>query len=266
MACGSSGSMTSTRSSSSPTRRSVRAVSSSPHLSLEGSHDSDFGQHQLTCSLAKRAYLSLLLSPPPIFLPPASIRPYDRPDAAQIIQSLAARTMGHRSAVSSALTSGSITSLPTFNAAHGRTMSTSNTGMMNGFVMPKPPAPKNATARTPNGTPQRIEVHNRTGSASSSWGRQAGAGVLNFSMPSSSAPRLPTHSESSGIASRSSSTSELGDPIGAEENDTSAWNSATPRGSGPGAGTGQKIRRESVSADKALREVQKALASVEAQG
>jgi len=81
--------------------------------------------------------------------------------------------------------------------------------------------------------------------------------VLNFSMPSS-APRLPTHSESSHDPSRSSSASES-EPI-------VIMDSAFPR-------TGSKMpapttggRRESVSADAALRAVQKALMSVEAQG
>ena len=146
--------------------------------------------------IAKRAYLSLLLSPPVLFLPPATIRPYDRPDAAQIIQSLAARTMGHRSSMSSAINSGSVSHLPTTDssgALHNRTLSTSAPGL-NGFVMPKSQVPVQ-NGRTSNGQAPRISVHHRSGSASSTWGRQAGGGVLNFTMPSSSsAQRLPTHS------------------------------------------------------------------------
>ncbi|EIW67897.1 hypothetical protein TREMEDRAFT_57386, partial [Tremella mesenterica DSM 1558] len=42
-------------------------------------------------NIAKRAYLYLLLHPPTIFPPPAQIRPYDGPDAAQIIAALSAR-------------------------------------------------------------------------------------------------------------------------------------------------------------------------------
>ena len=230
--------------------------------------------YSLTTLLAKRAYLSLLVSPPPTFLTPATIRPYDRPDAAQIIQSLAARTMGHRSSMSSALTSGSISNLPTFDSTgslHNRALPTSVPGM-NGFAMPKPQIPiRNGGAV---GTPgQRVGggggVHHRTGSASSSWTRQPGTngiggGVLNFS---SSSQRLPTHTESSSMdpPSRSSSTSDSADPIVVMESSTTpAWKvGAKPRGSISG-GMEQKVRRESVSADKALREVQKALAGVEA--
>jgi hypothetical protein len=63
-----------------------------------------------------------------------------------------------------------------------------------------------------------------------------GGGVLNF--PSSSSGRLPTHSESSADPSRTSS--------GGEEEPSA--------GSRIGAG-----RRDSLSAEKALREVQKAM-------
>ena len=216
--------------------------------------------------LAKRAYLSLLLSPPPALPPPASIRPYDRPDAAQIIASLAARTMGHRSSMSSALTSSSLANIIQPEPSHSRAMSMSTTsgsvsgggvGGLNGFTMPL-----NAKRGAGGGVPARGGVHHRAGSASSSWSRQSmGAGVLNFSMPtSSSIPRLPTHSEGSSVdPSRSSSTSEREEP-------TIVMDSSMPR-------TGTKLgaidaggRRESVTADKALREVEKALASVETQG
>jgi len=174
--------------------------------------------------------------------------------------------MGHRSSMSSALTSGSLANLPTSDSAgslHGRGISTSAAGI-NGFTMPKPPmVGSNSHGRT--GTASARGAHQRTASASS-WGRQSMNGVLNFSMPSSSsAGRLPTHSESSGAASRSPSTSES-EPIVMMDIDTPIWKSATPRGSVSVPGMDQKGRRDSVSADKALREIQRAMASVEAQG
>lgn len=64
--------------------------------------------------LAKRAYLSLLLNPAPALPPPASIKPYDGPDAQAIIHSVTARQHGHaggRASMSGAgagVTSGSM--------------------------------------------------------------------------------------------------------------------------------------------------------------
>ncbi|CAD6568556.1 MAG: hypothetical protein TREMPRED_004638 [Tremellales sp. Tagirdzhanova-0007] len=223
-------------------------------------------------TVAKRAYLSLILSPSPLFLPPAMVRPYDRPDAAQIIQSLAARTMGHRASMSSALYSGSLSNLSNSDSTgsiHGRAMSTSINGM-NAFGVPKPLVNVNPHARLSNPVSQRIGAHQRNGSASSSWG-QSGAGVLNFSSMthSSSAPRLPTHSETSTANpdSRSSSAHGSGDPVvGMNGSSTTVWKpaAAATRSSLFEANGDQKARRDSMSADKALREVQKALASVEA--
>lgn len=214
-------------------------------------------------TVAKRAYLALLVSPPANFLPPAAVRPYDRPDAAQIIQSLAARTKGHRSSMSSALTSGSISNLPIYDSTgslHKSTLSTSAPGI-NGFVMPKP------FSGRPTVNPSQRVTHQRTGSASSTWNK-SGSGVLNFMPSSSSAKRLPTHSESSSTdpLSRSSSASGSADAMLLMDTSTPSWKSATPRGSTSVliAGGDQRARRESMSADKALREVQKALAGVEA--
>lgn len=239
-------------------------------------------------TVAKRAYLSLLLNPPAVFLPPASIRPYDKPDAAQIIASLAARTMGHRSSMSSAaLTSGNFANLLASSSAneisglppasHGRamSMSTSNSGSgLSGFTMPlrgnMNERSSSSSSSNNAGLPHRASIagggstarlgthHSRTGSASSSWARQSmGSGVLNFSMPtSSSIKRLPTHSEaSSADPSRSSSTSN--------DDPTIIMDSHLPRTGTKTGGYGGP-RRESVSADKALREVQEALASVKA--
>jgi hypothetical protein len=193
---------------------------------------------------AKRAYLGMLLKAPTLLPPPAQIRPYDRPDAAAIIAQLSARAMGHRSAASgmnsiSTLAEGrhsrGISYAENNNgaAANGATGSVGNGngigGGINTFVMP-------------------TKRHGRTGSASASWARTSmgsmgsmgagSGGVLNF--PSSSSGRLPTHSESSADPSRVSSSSGEDDRAGLIGK----------------AGGG---RRDSLSAEKALREVQKAL-------
>lgn len=231
-------------------------------------------------SVAKRAYLSLLVNPPPTFSPPAMIRPYDRPDAAQIIQSLAARSMGHRASMSNAM-NGSISTFPfpsnndpAAPQVHSRAMSVTNSigkthgasGSISG-IAGLPGHSRGVTA------PQRIGgggsisipssgsfgMHQRNGSASSSWGRPSASGGASFGVLSfNNAPRtrLPTHSESlpihseSSAASRSASSSSGGDPVLLVDN-SAGWKGA---------------RRESVSAEKALQNVQKALASVEAQG
>ncbi|WVQ94009.1 hypothetical protein IAU59_001087 [Kwoniella sp. CBS 9459] len=248
-------------------------------------------------SVAKRAYLSLLLRPPPAFS--GLIRPYDRPDAAQIIQSLAARALGHRSAGSTAL-NGSISfpfpsnNEPSAPQVHSRAMSVTNTMTKSGSI--SIPSGGNIGAslvgvgsgssigglnggggggHTRGATaPQRIGgYHQRTSSASSSWGGRpslggsAGlsGGVLSFA----SAPKLPTHSESA-MASRSTSESD-GEPnvVILDPSATQGWKTGGGSGSAFGNSNGNggsKIRRESVSADKAMREVEKALASVEAQG
>ncbi|KAJ9115492.1 hypothetical protein QFC22_005250 [Naganishia vaughanmartiniae] len=60
----------------------------------------------MPCRRAKRAYLSLLLNPAPALPYPATIKPYDGPDAQAIIHSVTARQHGHaaggRSSVSGA--------------------------------------------------------------------------------------------------------------------------------------------------------------------
>lgn len=186
-------------------------------------------------TVAKRAYLHLLLNPPSSFTAPAQIKPYDRPDAAAIIAQLTARAMGHRSSASAMQSMSGGFNGDSGAAGHGRGPSFSNgtgAGGLNGFVMP-------------------TKRHARTGSASASWARTSmgggGGGVLNF--PSSSSGRLPTHSESSADPSRVSSSSE-DDPV-------VVMDSKPLPGPGPG-------RRDSLSAEKALREVQKALSGVEA--
>ncbi|KAK4686100.1 hypothetical protein P7C73_g4030, partial [Tremellales sp. Uapishka_1] len=206
-------------------------------------------------SVAKRAYLSLLLHPPSVFPPPAQIKPYDRPDAAAIIQSLQSRAMGHRSSMSTALSSGSISLAGNMNhpEAHQRTMSVG----LSGFTMPSSNSlgkmqPKASGIGIGGGTGGgKIGgfSHARTGSASSSWGRQSLTGALNFGGPASNTNnRLPTHSESSSLgASRASSSSGSGEAVVILDASKTLGGSAGIK------------RRESVSADKALREVGKAL-------
>ncbi|WVQ80291.1 hypothetical protein IAT38_002396 [Cryptococcus sp. DSM 104549] len=154
--------------------------------------------------VAKRAYLSFLLHPPPHFQ--GQIRPYDRPDAAQIIQSLAARALGHRSSLSTAANGlthghpGAAGSLsfpfpanndPAAPQVHSRAMSVTNAHKPNGSISGIPPFPNGAGSisgpglnAAPAGAgpagisrPQRIG-HHRTGSASSSWARQSLSGSL----------------------------------------------------------------------------------------
>lgn len=216
---------------------------------------------------AKRAYLNMILNPPPSMPTPATIRPYDRPDAAQIIQSLAARAMGHRSSMSAAMSSGNFGNVVSPQDS-GRTPP--NSAGINGFKMPLNPSFSfggSAGGSRNNSQPQRMGSfgsHQRAGSASSAWNRQSLSGALGFGAnPSLGAARLPTHSEQSsgGPTSRSTSSSGSNDPVVVVDSSTQLKStSSSLRGSLP------KGRRESVSADKALREVEKALQSVEAQG
>ena len=171
--------------------------------------------------------------------------------------------MGHRSSMSTAMSTSTIIAPP---ESHHRTGSMSG-NLNSGFTMPLGTKQHRSSSSSISGLPASgglngiagARGHQRNGSASSSWTRQGlGGGVLNFSMPSSSsAPRLATHSETSQL-SRSSSASE--------SEPTIIMDSAYPRTGSkmPSATTGG--RRESVSADKALREVQKAMMSVEARG
>ena len=229
-------------------------------------------------NLAKRAYLHLLLNPPVSFPPPAQIKPYDRPDAAAIIAQLTARAMGHRSSASAMQ---SISGLPTETGisvagstpGHSRGLSFSNpnangngagTGLAGpangggGGLAGSGPGAGGQPSGGMGGFVMPTKRHSRNGSASSSWARTSmGGGVLNF--PSSkSSGRLPTHSETtpstSGDPSRVSSSSE-DDPVVIIDGGKAA---GAPIG---GVGGG---RRDSLSAEKALREVQKAMASVEA--
>lgn len=174
--------------------------------------------------------------------------------------------MGHRASMSSAMQSGNFGGMVREDG--GR-----NSAGLNGFKMPLNPSfsfggsaqPGNNNRNGGHGRMGSFSSHQRTGSASSNWNRQSLNGALGFgngnNPPSLGAARLPTHSEaSSGQLSRSASSIDSNDPIvvldgSAQLKSTSAsLNRAVP-----------KVRRESVSAEKALREVEKALQSVEAQ-
>ncbi|WVQ76410.1 hypothetical protein IAR50_006076 [Cryptococcus sp. DSM 104548] len=258
-------------------------------------------------NVAKRAYLTFLLHPPAAFT--GLIRPYDRPDAAAIIQSLAARSLGHRSGMSSvahahmpgqASISGPGSGQPApfpFPAnndpaapqVHSRAMSVTNThhhksGSISGSVSGLSAAPGGAGAAGAGagGVPQRRGAHGRSGSASSSWGRNSISGALSgltsglgslgglggstglsggaLSFPNASTkPTLPTHDESSpGPPSRSASASSGEAVVLVDPSARAGLRTASATSNDGGAG---RPRRDSVSADKALREVQKALAA-----
>ncbi|CAK9782414.1 uncharacterized protein COLE_07227 [Cutaneotrichosporon oleaginosum] len=220
--------------------------------------------------VAKKAYLSLILNPSPSLPPPATIRPYDRPDAGQIIASLQARAMGHRASMSSAMQSGNFAGLVRDDGGRN-----SAGGGMNGFKMPLNPSfsfggstqPGSNGRNSGHGRMSSFSNHQRAGSASSNWNRQSLNGALGFgngnNPPSLGAARLPTHSEaSSNIASRSTSSADSNDPIVVVDGSTQLKSTSA---SLSGHRSGHKARRESVSAEKALREVEKALQSVEAQ-
>ncbi|WWC57869.1 uncharacterized protein I303_100404 [Kwoniella dejecticola CBS 10117] len=278
-------------------------------------------------SVAKRAYLSLLLNRPPQFS--GLIKPYDRPDAAQIIQSLAARSLGHRSGGSIMNGAGSVgghggahggggsisfpfpsNNDPAAPQVHSRAMSVTNPLNKSGSISINPVGAgqsiSGAFASNGNNSsgvgvghvrgstaPQRIGGggHHRTGSASasSSWNNRlsgsfggggggnpflggvgVGGGALNFasSSVSAAANKLPTHNETSLSASRSTSDSDgepnvvILDPSATQGLKTRSISASISRN----ANANTNGRRESVSAEKAMREVEKALASVEAQG
>lgn len=218
---------------------------------------------------AKKAYLGLILNPSPSLPSPATVRPYDRPDATQIIASLQARAMGHRASMSSAMQSGNFAGLAREDGGRN------STGGLNGFKMPLNPSfsfggsaqPGNNGRNGGHGRMGSFSNHQRAGSASSNWNRQSLNGALGFgngnNPPSLGAARLPTHSEaSSNIASRSTSSADSNDPIVVVDGSTQLKSTSA---SLSGNRSVHKGRRESVSAEKALREVEKALQSVEAQ-
>ncbi|OWT37131.1 hypothetical protein J008_06102 [Cryptococcus neoformans] len=233
-------------------------------------------------NVAKRAYLSFLLNPPPSFT--GSIRPYDRPDAAQIIQSLASRALGHRSSMSNAVNGGGApfpfpaNNDPAAPQVHSRAMSVTNihhskTGSISGALPGSSSGPHAGSLAAPT---QR-RGHHRSGSGSSSWARTSlsgglgglaglAGGALSFPTNASSRPTLPTHDESSGGPPSRSGSSSSGEAVVLVDPSAMTGMRVTSNGGPKDEADGDRKRRDSVSADKALREVQKALASVETQG
>lgn len=160
--------------------------------------------------------------------------------------------MGHRSSASTTTTLNGSISLPSDLAIHSRANSMAVPGLT-GFTMPTSRIQHQQRSSIASNHTNRIG-HARTGSASSTWGRTSmggiggGGGVLNFSMPS----KLATHSETEAWADhRSRSTSSSDEHV--LMLDTNVGNTSVFR-----------ARRDSVSADKAMSQVKKALASVEA--
>lgn len=181
--------------------------------------------------------------------------------------------MGHRASMSSSMQSGNFGNLVREDGGAG---GRNSTGGMNGFKMPLNPSFSFGGSTQPGNNGRNAghgrmgsfsNNHQRVGSASNNWNRQSLNSALGFgngnNPPSFGAARLPTHSEaSSGLPSRSTSSADSNDPIvvvdgSAQLKSTSA--SLNNQRAMP------KVRRESVSAEKALREVEKALQSVEAQ-
>lgn len=232
--------------------------------------------------VAKRAYLSFLLNPPPSFT--GSIRPYDRPDAAQIIQSLASRALGHRSSMSNAVNGGGApfpfpaNKDPAAPQVHSRAMSVTNihhskTGSISGAL----PGSSSGPHAGGLAAPTQRRGHHRSGSGSSSWARTSlsgglgglgglAGGALSFPANASSRPTLPTHDESSGGPPSRSGSSSSGEAVVLVDPSAMTGMRVTSNGAPKDEANEDRKRRDSISADKALREVQKALASVETQG
>lgn len=257
---------------------------------------------------AKKAYLRMLLNPPANF--GGSIKPYDQPDAAQIVATLSARSIGHRGSNSTARQSFSV---PQSDGAgfgggatgHARRSSMTTAqgamsgglpgGAFGGFSMPKRPSVSGISGSRPpgmghassasiggNGTgsmgPPSLPSHNRTGSLS----RQPLTGVLSFNSntaqtgitntngglaaAAANRAKLATHPEST-ATSRSASSSDTEPIVVINEAPPGHWSNdarSPSAGQASGGRASFSVRRDSMSAEKALREVEKALASVEA--
>lgn len=166
-------------------------------------------------------------------------------------------------------------------------------GGVGAFAFPKAPASRAALSGLASRTQVQGGGHGRSGSSgSASFSRQAGSGLgaLNFGGPSLG--RLPTHAESldsparpaaafpvrrtTRESDRSASSSDT-EPNGGLEYTPAAVAQGVGLGVGAGGGGGSGfgqwkmpskagggVRRESMSAEKAMREVEKAMAGVEA--
>jgi len=210
-------------------------------------------------TVAKKAYLNTLLSPPAALLSPTSttrvqIKPYDGPEAQNIIQAVQSRTHGgHGHSPSVA-----------YGKGHASRASFSG-GAMGSFgvgVVAPTPRPNNATGPGPS-----------TGSL----GRSSGASMWSTAKNGTSSgsptlPNLPSHPTLGALITSASPQLSPGEV--AEEGSGGEGERSAPRIGEPGkrmVAAGLGVRRPSanagagkgaVSADKALSEVQKAMGGV----
>ncbi|KAG9125988.1 hypothetical protein FRC07_005321 [Ceratobasidium sp. 392] len=211
-------------------------------------------------AVAKKAYLNTLLSPPAALLSPTSttrvqIKPYDGPEAQNIIQAVQSRThQGHGHSPSVA-----------YGKGHAPRASFSG-GAMGSFgvgVGAPAPRPNNATGPGPStGSLGRS-------SGASMWSTAAKNGT---SGGSPTLPNLPSHPTLGALITSASPQLSPGEV--AEEGSGGEGERSGPRIGEPGkrmVAAGLGVRRPSagagagkgaVSADKALSEVQKALGGV----
>ncbi|QRV83451.1 hypothetical protein RhiJN_11467 [Ceratobasidium sp. AG-Ba] len=206
--------------------------------------------------VAKKAYLNTLLSPPPALLSPTSttrlqIKPYDGPEAQNIIQAVQSRTHGHGHSPSVA-----------FGKGHAPRASFSG-GAMGSFGVgagaPVAPRPNNGAG---------------PGLSTGSLGRSSGASMWaknGTSSGSPTLPNLPSHPTLGALITSASPQLSPGEV--AEEGSGGEGERSGPRIGEPGkrmVAAGLGVRRPSASAgggaaksaDKALNEVQKALGGV----
>lgn len=204
-------------------------------------------------TVAKKAYLNTLLSPPAALLSPTSttriqIKPYDGPEAQNIIQAVQQRTHGHGHSPSVA-----------FGKGHASRASFSGGPMGSFGVGAGAPRPNNAAG---------------PGLTTSSLGRSSGASMWNPAKSgpnggSPTLPNLPSHPTLNSLIS--SASPQLGTTEIAEEG-SGGEDRGGPRIGEPGkrmVAAGLGVRRPSASAgtkaggaDKALSEISKALGGV----
>lgn len=210
-------------------------------------------------TVAKKAYLNTLLSPPAALLSPTSttrvqIKPYDGPEAQSIIQAVQQRAHGHGH-------SGSVA-----YKGHASRASFSGGAMGSFGAGASVPRPNNATGPGPStGSLGRS-------SGASMWstaGGKSGAGNASPTLPN-----LPSHPTLNSLISSASPQLSSGEL--AEEGSGGEGERGGPRIGEPGkrmVAAGLGVRRPSASAgagpakgsggaDKALSEVQKALGGV----
>lgn len=209
--------------------------------------------------VAKKAYLNTLLAPPAALVSPTSntrlqIKPYDGPEAQNIIQAVQSRTHGgHGHSPSVA-----------YNKGHAPRASFSGGAMGSFGVGVGAPAPRPNNSAGP-------------GPSSGSLGRSSGASMwsttakANTGSASPTLPNIPSHPTLNALITSASPQLSAGDV--AEEGSGGEGERGGPRIGEPGkrmVAAGLGMRRPSASAgsknagsaDKALNEVQKAMGGV----